>query len=273
MPSAISFRSICALSMRALFLGILAWAWSAQAGAADRLDRVLADKVLRVCIWPDYYGISFRNPKTQQLAGIDIDNARELARELGVEARFVDSSFATLIDDIGRDRCDIAMFAIGITASRRTALAFTQGYLASDIYAIATKANRRVRAWADIDQPGRVVAVAKGTLHETVMRDRLKAAELAVVDTPQAREQEVRSGRADVFMTDYPFSRRMLDNNDWARLIAPVETYHVTPYAWAAKPGDERFLARVDKFLADIKRDGRLLSHARRYGLEPIVVR
>jgi ABC-type amino acid transport substrate-binding protein len=268
MTSAVAFRFI-----RALFLGILAGAWGMPSIASDRLERVLADKVLRVCIWPDYYGISFRNPKTQQLAGIDIDNARELARDLGVEARFVDSSFATLIDDIGQDRCDIAMFAIGITAPRRKALAFTQPYLASDIYAITTKANRRVRAWEDIDRPGMVVAVAKGTLHETVMRDKLKAAELSIVDTPQAREQEVRAGRADVFMTDYPFSRRMLDNSDWARLVAPAEAYHVTPYAWAVKPGESRFLARLDAFLGAMKRDGRLMTHARRYGLDPIVVR
>ena len=46
----------------------------------DRLARVLQTKQLRVCIWPDYYGISYRNPKTLQLAGIDIDLAQELAR-------------------------------------------------------------------------------------------------------------------------------------------------------------------------------------------------
>lgn len=254
------------------FLALLA----ASAGAhaqGDRLRRIEADKVLRVCIWPDYYGISFRNAKTQQLAGIDIDNARELARDLGAEVQFVDSSFARLIEDITADRCDIAMFAIGITPQRQEKLRFTQPHLASDIYAITTRSNRRIQTWADIDKAGTVVVVAKGTLHEPVMKARLRAAELRVVDTPAAREQEVQSGRADVFMTDFPFSRRMLDNNDWARLVSPTETYHVTPYAWALRPGDDRFHARVEKALADMKRDGRLLANAKRHGLEPIVAR
>ena len=26
---------------------------------------------LRVCIWPEYYGITFRNPKSGELSGID----------------------------------------------------------------------------------------------------------------------------------------------------------------------------------------------------------
>ena len=51
---------------------------SAQDGRINRLERVQAAKVMRVCIWPDYYGITYRNPKTQQLTGIDIDMANEL---------------------------------------------------------------------------------------------------------------------------------------------------------------------------------------------------
>jgi len=237
------------------------------------LDRVLSAKELRVCIWPDYYGISYRNPKTQQLAGIDIDLAQELAKELGVQVRFEDSSFARLIEDLTQDRCDIAMFAIGITPARQEKLRFTRPHLVSDIYAITTRSNRRIKTWVDIDQPGVVVAVAKGTYHEPVMREKLKFARLLVTATPQGREQEVESGRADVFMTDYPFSRRMLETTDWARLVAPPSTYHLTSYAYAMQPGDDRWHARVESFVATIKRDGRLIAAARRHKLEPIAAR
>lgn len=256
------------LSVGSLVATSMVWA-----AGPDRLSRIETQHVLRVCIWPDYYGISYRNPKTQQLAGIDIDNARDVARDLGAAVHFVDSSFATLIDDLVSDRCDLAMFAIGITPQRKDKLRFTRPHLASDIYAITTNSNRRIQRWEDIDRPGSVVVVAKGTLHESVMKDKLVAAELRVVDTPAAREQEVQSGRADVFMTDYPFSRRMLDFNDWARLVTSTETYHITPYAWAMAPGEVRLQARVDQILADMKRDGRLLLNARRYGLEPIVAK
>jgi len=245
----------------------------AHASESARIERIQASQTLRVCVWPDYYGISYRNPKTQQFSGIDVDNAHELARALEAKVQFVDSSFAKLIEDLTSDRCDIAMFAIGITPQRQEKLRFTQPHLASDIYAITTQSNRRVKTWADIDTAGSVVVVAKGTLHEPVMKAKLQRAELRVVDTPAAREQEVRSGRADVFMTDFPFSRRMLDHNDWARLVSPTEVYHVTPYAWAMAPGDDVFWRKVEQVLADMKRDGRLLGNAKRYGLDPIVVR
>lgn len=258
-------------AIRLFLLSVLLLASGLTLAADTRLQRVLTAQTLRVCIWPDYYGISFRNPKTLQLSGIDIDLAQELARDLGVTVAFVDSSFATLIDDVLSDRCDLAMFAIGITPARQAQLHFTAPHLASDIYAITTRTNRRIRDWSDIDQPDTVVAVAKGTLHEPIMREKLQQAELRVLDTPHAREQEVQSGRADVFITDYPYSRRMLDHHDWARLVAPQTRYHVTPYGWALAPGDDSLHTRVEAFISAIKADGRLLTAARRHGLDSIV--
>ena len=213
----------------AVLWAMLVLAAHAAGPSSPRLQRIVDSGQLRVCIWPDYYGISYRNPRSLELSGIDIDNARHVARSLGVQPVFVDSSFARLIDDLLGDRCDLAMFAIGITPQRQDKLAFTQPHLISDVYAITTKANPRIQRWDDIDKPGVVVVVAKGTLHEPLMRERLRAAELRVVDTPATREQEVLSGRADVFMTDYPFGRRMLDLNDWARLVVPPHPLPLDP--------------------------------------------
>ncbi len=271
--------SVTSLAKHFLLPAAIVWFAGTMAASAagppfpGRLGQVAARGVLRVCIWPDYYGITYRNPRTQQLSGIDIDMSRELGRDLGVDVAFVDSSFARLIDDVSQDRCDVAMFAIGITSARAEHLRFTRPHLASDIYAVASKSNRRIRDWVDIDTPETVVAVAKGTLHEPVMRERLKSARLLVLDTPFAREQAVESGRADVFMTDYPYSQRFLAGADWARLLAPPSVFHVTPYAYAMKPGDDLWYARIERFMSDIKRDGRLLEAARRHKLDAIVAR
>lgn len=265
-----------ALRLAGLSVGFfLAMALPVPAAAAETgiLARIKSTGEVRVCIWPEYYSISYRNPRTQQLSGIDVDMALELGAALGTRVRFIDSSFARLIEDVNGDRCDIAMFAIGVTPLRSEKLRFTSPHLASDIYAIASKASRRVQAWGDIDQPGIVVAVAKGTLHEPIMKEKLTKATLAVLDTPFAREQEVESGRADVFMTDYPYSQRFLANAEWARLVSPTTTYHVTPYAYAMKFGDDAWFDYVQQFVARAKRDGILRSAAQRNGLEPILAK
>ena len=105
------------------------------------------------------------------------------------------------------------------------------------------------------------------------MQQSLKQARLLIVKPPMTREQEVESGRADAFMTDYPYSRRMLETTDWARLIAPPQVFHLTDYAYALAPGDKSLLDRVNSFISKIKRDGRLLAIARKHKLDPIVAK
>jgi ABC-type amino acid transport substrate-binding protein len=248
---------------------ILCFTASAEAGPVA--DRVKAAGVVRVCIWPDYYGITLRHPRTQQLTGIDIDLSTAFAQDQKVRLEYVDSSFPTLVEDLRTDRCDVAMFGIGMLPARMAVLKFTRPYLQSDIYAVTTKANPTVRRWADIDQPGVAVAVQAGTFMEPVMAATLKNARLVRVAPPATRERELEAGRVDVFMTDYPYSRRLLDNADWAALISPPAPFNVLPYAYAVKPGDDAWLAAVDAFVERIQSDGRLEAAARRHGLSPIV--
>jgi ABC-type amino acid transport substrate-binding protein len=250
--------------------------WVAAAAAAHAgpvLDRVHDSGTVRVCIWPDYYGITWRSPRTQKLEGLDIDLAAELGRDLGLKILSVDSSFASLVDDLKSERCDVAMFAVGMLPQRMEQLRFTRPYLQSDIYAITTRSNRAVRRWADIDQPGVLVAVQEGTFMEPVMAATLKQAKLVIVRPPATREHELEAGRVDVFMADYPYSRRLLDNADWATLVAPPGRFHLLPYGYAVKPGDDDWLAVIDQFVQRIQRDGRLEAAARRHGLSEIVVR
>lgn len=258
---------------RSLALLLLMFSTTGSTMAGEVLSRVMRQGELRVCVWPDYYGISYRNPKTRQFTGLDIDLSGELARELGVRLQYVDSSFATLVDDVLKDRCDIAMFAVGVLPQREKFLRFSLPYLQSDIHAVTTRSSRVVRRWEDIDQPGVQVAVQAGTFMEPVMRDTLKQASMVVIRPPATREQELEAGRVDVFMTDYPYSRRLLDNAEWARLISPPQPFHVLPYAYAIRPDDDDWLARVNRFVTDMRQDGRLESAARRHRLSEIVIR
>ena len=264
---------VCGQKIQASLMGLLMLCVGGGAWAEPtRLERVLNNKELRACIWPEYYSITYRNPKTRELSGIDIAITQELAKELGVKLRYVDSNFSQLFESLEQDRCDIATHAIGITPERLARLQFSQAYLKSGLFAVTLKNKDDLQTWDSLDQNGRVIAVAAGTLMEGVMSKSLKKARLIRVQTPGAREQEVLSGRADAFMTDYPYSLRMIDLTDWAAVIPAPNTMPTTDYAYAFSKGENSLQTRVDAFLNQIKKDGRLLQFAKQNNLEPIVV-
>ncbi len=244
-----------------------------SAPLAPRLEAIRGRGALNVCIWPDYFAISYRNPRNGRLEGIDIEMAEALARRLGVRLDFVETSFAEFMDRLESGRCDIAMFAVGVTPQRAARIAFSNPYLVSRVYGVTTRDNRQMRGWEDIDRPGVVVAVAAGTLMEPLMRQSLKQAELLVVRPPATREAELQAGRADVFMSDWPYTRRMVLMHDWARIIEPPGAFGETPYAYAVAKGDPAWLAEVNAFLEAAKADGTLARAATAHGLGPILAR
>lgn len=249
---------------------------AAAQGAASPgggVEAVRARGALRVCIWPDYFAISFRNPRNGVLEGIDIDMAQAFARRLGLPLRLVETNFAGFMDRLERGDCDVAMMAVGITPARQRRVAFSDPYLASPVYAVTTRDNTRVRAWEDIDRPERVVAVLAGTVMVDIMRAALRHAELKVVASVATREAEVLAGRADVFMSDYPYTRRMVLTHDWARVIEPPGRFGETPYAYAVPKDDPAWLAEVNAFVAAARADGTLQRAAERHGLVPILLR
>ena len=236
-----------------------------------KLDEIIKNNELKVCIWPQYYGISYIDKRTQKLIGIDSDLAVELAKDLNVNLTYVQSSFPTLINDIKSDKCDIAMFAIGNTKQRKEQMRFTSAHLQSDIYAITSKTNKKINSWEDIDKKGVIIAVAKGTYHEPIMKNKIKNAQLLIINSFKEREDEVQSGRADVFITDYPYGVKMIKKTSWARLISPKSTYHLTPYSWTMAYGNDDFYNRVERFIKKIKKNGRLKNIAIKNGLKPII--
>lgn len=269
-PPGIGAVTRCGLILGLLLAGLAPSPPSAWA-ADDRLSRIEAAGTLRVCIWPDYYSITYRNPRTGVLEGIDIDMARAFAADLGVTVRFVDSSFAALVAAMTTDACDIAMHGVGVRADRAEHMDFSEPHLISGMFAVTPLDHPTVADWMDIDQPGHVVVVQKGTYMEPEMSARLQNADLMIVDAFKEREQEVMSGRADVFMTDYPYGRRMADLTDWARLMEPPEPVAPTAYAYAVPKGEQPWLARVNAFVRAAKADGRLRAAAERHGLLPIL--
>jgi ABC-type amino acid transport substrate-binding protein len=211
--------------------------------------------------------MSWRNPRTGELEGFDIDMARVLAARLNTRPVFVETSFAEVLDRLDEGACDVAMMGVGVTPARAARVAFSKPYMSSALLAVTTRSNTRIRTWRDLDTPGTVVAVAAGTTTEAVMRESLRNAELMVVRAPRTREAEVQAGRADAFIADQPYAQRMLLVHDWARIVEAPPRFGETLYAYAVARGDPAWLNEVNGFLERARLDGTLARAAQRHGL------
>ncbi|WP_426959244.1 substrate-binding periplasmic protein [Muricoccus radiodurans] len=221
---------------------------------------------LLVCTSTDLMSLAWRNTRNGELEGLDTDMARAFSARLGVRPVFVETTPETMLPALEGGRCDVAMGGVGITPGRAARVAFTKPYLTGPMAAVTSRSSIRVRTWPDMDRHGVVVAVAAGTIAEELIRDHLRIAEIAVVRAPQTQEQEILSGRADVFVTDTPYARRLRDDDSWRVMDAP-RSLGETLYAYAVPRGDAAWLAEVNGFLAGVKSDGTLARSAQRWAV------
>jgi cyclohexadienyl dehydratase len=236
----------------------------------SRLNEITKSKKLRVCQFPLYYSISYRNPKTGEIEGIDADLSKELAKELDATLEIVESSFGSFIADLQANKCEIGMFGVGATLKRAQAVEFSKPYLITNIYGVVRKGGP-VKGWADVDKPGVKAVVQLGSFIEPFMKSYLKNAEVVTVAPPATREAELLARRADVMMTDYPTAIKVVDEFDWAEIITPDQKLAVTPYSYVVPQGDQIWLNYINLFVDTIKLDGRLQKYAEKNKLGPIV--
>jgi ABC-type amino acid transport substrate-binding protein len=236
----------------------------------SRLFQVTKSHLLKVCTFDGYYAIAYRDPQTGQLEGIDVDLAQALASSLDAKLQFVETNFGTFIADVQTDKCDVAMFGIGITLKRAQAVEFTHPYLQTGIYAVVRKGGP-IKSWADIDKPGVKVAVTLGSYIEPFMRAYLKHATLVPIAPPATREQELMAHHVDAEIVDYPTAQKVESSFDWAETLEPPTRLLATPMGYAVAPGDQIWLNYLNLFVDTIKRNGELKAAAEKNHLGPIV--
>jgi ABC-type amino acid transport substrate-binding protein len=269
-PSRLRLRLSPMLCITALAVVLFAPSVAGAQALQSRLFDVTKSKKLRVCQFPLYYSISYRNPKSGEIEGIDADLSKELAKELGADLEIVESSFGTFIADLQANKCEIGMFGVGASLKRAQAVEFSKPYLVTSIYAVTRKGGA-IKSWADVDKKGVKAAVTLGSYIEPFMKSYLKNAELISVAPPNTREGELVAQRVDVIITDYPTAIKVTDEFDWAQTIIPDEKLAVTPYAYVVPQGDQIWLNYINLFVDTIKLDGRLMKYAIKNRLDPIV--
>jgi cyclohexadienyl dehydratase len=236
----------------------------------SHLFEVTKSHKLRVCSYSGYFAISFRNPQTQQLEGIDVDLAQALAKSLDSELQFVETNFGTFIADLQANKCDVAMFGIGASLKRAQAVEFTRPYLQTGIYAVVRKGDT-IKSWDDIDKDGVSVAVTLGSYIEPFMKSYLKHAKVVSIAPPATREQELMARHVDAEIVDYPTAQKVQTDFDWAQTIEPPTKLLATPFSYAVSPGDQIWLNYLNMFVDAIKQDGTLAAAATKNRLGPIV--
>ena len=180
----------------------------AGTASADALDDILERGTIRV-------GVSEFVPWTMKtatggLVGFEIDVAKKLAGEMGVDPEFKVYSWTDIIPALNRGDIDVIIAGMAITPQRALQLNFTLPYAESGVgLATNTKMTEGIKDLRELNRPQIIVAAAAKTLGSDVAKLVFDDADLRILATGAEAEQAVLGGV-------------MLENTAWERVAEAV---------------------------------------------------
>ena len=196
-----SLKGFCWLTA---VLGLVLFSFNALAADADSLlDKIVQRGYILVGMTGDYKPFTYLKPADNKFEGIDVDMAQALGRALGVEVRFVKTSWPTLMKDFQEGKFDLGVGGISINLERQKKGFFSICYLVDGKTPITRKENvAKFQTLEQIDQPGVRVIVNPGGTNEKFARANLKKATLTVYQDNVTIFDQIVQGKADLMITD-----------------------------------------------------------------------
>lgn len=108
-------------------LVLSAFAFALMGGCAmaqDLPEAIAAKKAIVVANVPNYPPLEFKDPKTNELTGLDIDLGNALAKKLGVEIQWQEISFEQMVSALTTGRADMILSGMSDLPGRRDSLDF-----------------------------------------------------------------------------------------------------------------------------------------------------
>lgn len=238
---------------------------TAQAG--PRLDRILDEKVLRVGTPGDYRPFAIKTDNGYE--GHDIDVIEAMAKELGVEITYVETSWPDLMADVQADKFDVAVGGITRNVTRLSKIEMLPGYAPFGKVALVRKDEAsKYNSVADLNQSSVHVIKNPGGTNEIYVLDNLKNAEVSTHDKNAEIPALIAEGKGDVMITETYEALHYAKADP--RLEARFVDDPLTPksYLGFILPVDDADYVRVMQFVWDLLDERDILEDAEERWLE-----
>ncbi|HEY5512118.1 MAG TPA: transporter substrate-binding domain-containing protein [Geomonas sp.] len=186
--------------------------------------------------------------------GVSVQLAKELGKALGRPVEIRNMAFDGLIPALKTGKIDLIISSMTATTERARSIDFSDPYLSTGLCLLVRK-SLPVNTIAELDQPGRTIAVKKGTTGHSYAAANLKNASLLVLDKEAAAVLEVVQGKADAFIYDQMSTYKNYQRNkETTRAI--LKPFQTESWAIGIRKGNDELRGKINRFLADFRRSG-----------------
>jgi polar amino acid transport system substrate-binding protein len=243
----------------------------AQAANADALDDIKKSGKIRIAVDLGVPPYGMTDDKMQP-TGSDIETAKLLAADWGLQFEHVPTTGAARIPSLQTGKADLVISTLSITPERAKVIDFSKGYAVLRTVIAAPK-NVALKSMADLD--GKTVGTVRGTTHDTQLtKEGPKGMKLVRYEDDATEAQAFLSGQVDIFSTA-ELLVAPIDKKNPARQVEVKFVLDTFKLAVGVKKDEQRLLEEVDKWIATNLKNGKLDAIYKKYhgnGLPDVIL-
>jgi polar amino acid transport system substrate-binding protein len=224
------------------------------------IEQVLQRGVLRV-------GMSTFVPwamkdKTGNLIGFEIDVAKRLAQDMGVQVEFVPTKWSGILPALLTGKFDIIIGGMGITPERNLKVNFSMPYDYTGMSMVASKKLAKgFKSLGDFNRSDVTIAARIGTTAAAAAKKLIPKAKLRLFDDESQAVQELLNGRVHALIASAPLPAfQALEYPD--KLFLPMkDNFTKEPIGFAVVKSDVDTLNFLNSWITVVEAEGWLKEH------------
>lgn len=186
-----------------------------------------------------------------EIVGVDIDIAKEIAKELNKKLVIKDVSFDFVISEVKSGKADFAAAGISITPERAKEVDFTKEYTISN-QVVVVKKDSPIQDFEDIKN--KKIAVQLGTVADLYVEENYKNAIIVSHKKYLSAVEDVKTGKADCIIMDELPAKAIVAENDNLKILDGV--LFQDKYGMIVKKGNDELKEQINKVLERMINDG-----------------
>ncbi|WP_309081196.1 ABC transporter substrate-binding protein [Zhihengliuella sp.] len=205
---------------------------------------------LTVCSDIPYEPFEFTD-ESGEIVGFDIDIARAIAEDQGVELSIIDDSFEGIQSGLSLNKCDFSISSISITEERKQNMDFSDPYLEDDLTLIAAEGSGITDLESAKDKR---VGVQAGTTGETYAQENGLSPQ--GFDDSGLQIQALKAGTVDAVLGNVSVLAYAVKDESGFERVADFETGE--QLGISVKKGNTEMLEAVNSTLSRLEESGEM---------------
>ena len=235
-----------------------------EAGVQEIVDR----GVLRVGVKQDLPNFGYRDPKSNKYTGMEVEIAKKVAAELGVDIEFTPVTAQTRGALLDNGQLDMVIATFTITEERKELYNFTTPYYTDAVGFLVRKDSNIQSSWEALD--GLTIGVTQGSIQWGLLEEIAaeKGIELNFRELGSNSEVVVAlaAHRVDAFSIDQSILSAFLGKTNELLDLQ----YQPSEYGIVTKKSNTDLATYLDGLVQDWTEDGKLQAIYDDFGLKPV---